>query len=175
MSTVVGVRRAGRHAPREGRGWFPGMPWTAAAVLLLGLVLALRAWVLTPYEVVSDSMAPTLEEGSTVMVDRLSVRWDAPEHQELVLFDTDDGPVIKRVVGLAGDTVRIEDAVLHVNGEPVDEPYVDLRTLDGVFFGPVVVGPDELFVLGDNRFDSIDSRTYGPIPVAAVRGRVLNP
>lgn len=176
MSPSVAAAGAARPRRRtDVASMLPGRAWVIAALVGLGLVLALRTWVLTPYEVVSDSMAPTLEEGSTVVVDRLSVRWEEPGYQELVLFDSDDGPVIKRVVGLEGDTVRIEDAVLHVNGTPVDEPYVDLRTLDGVFFGPVVVGEDQVFVLGDNRFDSIDSRAYGPIPVEAVRGRVINP
>ncbi|GGK83431.1 signal peptidase I [Ornithinimicrobium pekingense] len=151
------------------------MRWALGSVLLLAVVLAARTWVVTPFEVVSDSMAPTLPEGSTVLVDRLTPIWEDPGYQDLVLFDSPDGPVIKRVVGLEGDTVRIEDAVLHVDGEPVHEPYVDLRTLDGVFFGPVVVGEDEVFVLGDNRFDSIDSRTYGPVPLEAVRGRVIDP
>ncbi|SOC51985.1 signal peptidase I [Ornithinimicrobium cerasi] len=174
LAVPVGTRagslsRAGRRRPSR------GMTWALASLLVLGLVLALRTWVVTPFQVVSDSMAPTLPEGSTVLVDRLTLRWDGPGYQELVLFDSPDGPVVKRVVGLPGDTVRIYDAVLHVNGTPVEEPYVDLRTLDGVFFGPVEVGAGEVFVLGDNRFDSIDSRTYGPIALEAVTGRVISP
>ena len=164
---VLGQRARGRGSRTRG--------WALVGLVVLGVVLAVRTWVITPYEVVSDSMAPTLQEGSTVLVDRLLLHREAPRYQDLVLFESPDGPVIKRVVGLPGDSVRISDAVLHVNGTPVDEPYVDLRTLDGVFFGPVVVGEGELFVLGDNRFDSIDSRAYGPIPVDAVQGRVIDP
>lgn len=142
-------------------------------VLFIGAVLALRAWVVTPFAVVSDSMSPTLAEGSTVLVDRVSPHLGSPDRQDLVLFTTADGPVIKRVVGVGGDTVAMEDSVLIVNGEPVDEPYVDEVTLDGVFYHEVVVPEGYVFVLGDNRFDSVDSRNYGPVPVSAVQGRVM--
>ena len=176
MSTVLaGPDRAHGPADRGRRRRATGWRWVFGSLLVLGLVVVVRTWVVTPFEVVSDSMAPTLPEGSTVLVERVSLTWQDPGYQDLVLFDSPDGPLIKRVVGLEGDTVRIEDAVLQVNGEAVQEPYVDLRTLDGVFFGPVVVGVDEVFVLGDNRFDSIDSRTYGPVPLEAVRGRVVDP
>ncbi|WP_130012504.1 signal peptidase I [Serinicoccus sediminis] len=172
LPTTTGAGAPPQPRPRTSR---PSLRWALAFLGVLTAVLAVRTWVVTPFEVVSDSMAPTLPEGSTVLVERVSLTWQDPGRQDLVLFDSADGPVIKRVVGTEGDTVRIEDAVLQVNGEPVHEPYVDLATLDGVFFGPVVVGEDQLFVLGDNRFDSIDSRTYGPIPVDAVRGRVIAP
>ncbi len=145
--------------------------WRPAAVVFV-LLLAVRMWVITPFEVMSDSMSPTLPEGATIYVDRL-VEPREVAHQDLVLFDTAEGAVVKRVVGLPGDQIRIHDAVLHVNGVPVDEPYVDEITLDGVFFGPVTVPADHLFVLGDNRFDSIDSRDYGPVPFSAINGRVL--
>ena len=146
----------------------------AAALTLVGVAVA-RALVLTPFEVASDSMAPTLQPGSTILVDRLSLHWDDVDHQDLVLFDGVDGPTVKRVVGLAGERIEILDAVLHVDGVPVEEPYVDDVTLDGVFFGPVEVPADHVFVLGDNRFDSIDSRRLGPVPLEAVTGRVLRP
>ncbi|MGC5583543.1 signal peptidase I [Ornithinimicrobium sp. W1679] len=146
----------------------------AAALTLLGVAVA-RAFVLTPFEVASDSMAPTLEPGSTILVDRLSLHWDDVDHQDLVLFDGADGAVVKRVVGLPGERIEILDAVLHVDGQPVEEPYVDDVTLDGVFFGPVQVPDDHVFVLGDNRFDSIDSRRLGPVPLDAITGRVIHP
>lgn len=139
------------------------------------LVLAVRQWVVTPYRIDSTSMAPTITPGSTVFVAHAGLLWGDPGIQDIVAFDGAGGPMLKRVVGVAGDRVAIVDAVLHRNGVPVDEPYVDTRSLDGVFFGPVTVPDGHLFVMGDNRFPSIDSRTFGPVPVEEVTGRVLDP
>lgn len=151
------------------------MPWLLATLVVLGLVIAGRAWVLTPYRVESDSMSPTLRQGSTVLVDKLTLRLDDVDRQDLVMFTSPDGPVIKRVVAVAGDTFEMDDSVVIVNGERLEEPYVDEVTLDGVFFHQEVVPEGHVFVLGDNRFDSIDSRTYGPVPLADVEGRVIGP
>ena len=119
VTTTAGAGAPHQSRPRTRR---PFLWWALAFLAVLTSVLALRTWVVTPFEVVSDSMAPTLPEGSTVLVERVSLTWQEPDHQDLVLFDSAEGPVIKRVVGTEGDTVRIEDAVLQVDGVPVDEP-----------------------------------------------------
>ena len=77
------------------------------------------------------------------------------------------------MIGLAGDSVAISDAVLEVNARPVVEPYVDSSHMDGTYFGPVTVPPGTAFVLGDNRGSSIDSRDYGPIELDQMAGTVL--
>lgn len=147
--------------------------WLVAGIVVLLALAALRTWVVTPFTVASDSMSPTLPTGSTVIVERLSRHWREVHRQDLVLIDRPDGPTVKRVVGVGGDRIEILDAVLHINGEPVREDYVDSVTLDGVFFGPVDVPPGHVFVLGDNRFDSIDSRAFGPVSEELVKGRVV--
>lgn len=152
--------------------------WVSSVGILLAtaiVILALRQWVVTPYRVDSTSMTPTLTVGSTVFVTHVGLRGGRAQIQDIVAFDGPDGPMLKRVVGVAGDRVAIIDAVLHRNGVPVAEPYVDLGGLDGVFFGPVTVPDGHLFVMGDNRFPSIDSRTFGPVPVEDVTGRLLDP
>ncbi len=142
-------------------------------VLTLFLVMVTRAGVLEPYEVHSDSMTPTISEGQTVYVDKVTHRITDLQRGQLVVFDSPEGVNLKRVVALAGDRVEILDAVLHVNGDPVTEPYVDPDALDGIFYGPEMVPQGHVFVLGDNRFVSIDSRDYGPVPLEDVIGRVL--
>ncbi|KAB7746002.1 signal peptidase I [Nostocoides sp. F2B08] len=151
----------------------PGSRWLVATAVVVLTIIVIRTWLLTPFTVVSDSMSPTLPTGSTILVERISRYWVEIDAQDLVLLELDDGPTVKRVVGVGGDRIEILDAVLHVNGEPVREDYVDSVTLDGVFFGPVDVPPGHVFVLGDNRFDSIDSRSFGPVSQDRVRGRVI--
>jgi signal peptidase I len=142
------------------------------ATLLAGLVV--RTFVLRPLTVESTSMEPTLCPGDRVFVDL----WDPDigdlTRGDLVALrpDRSEVPVVKRVVGLPGDKVAINDALLYVNGELVDEPYVDHKSIDSVFYGPVVVPTDRFLVLGDARAVSIDSRAYGTVPADRLLGTV---
>jgi signal peptidase I len=140
----------------------------AAAVLVLVLV---RAFVAEPVRVSGDSMAPTLRSGDVVLV----ARHGGLRAGQLVLLREpgDGGPVVKRLVAVDGQTVEIRDAYLYVDGVRVDEPYVDHSRIDGVYFGPSRVPEGSVFVLGDSRDGSIDSRVFGPVRTDAVTGRVL--
>ena len=146
-----------------------------AAGLFVLLAGPVRAYVAEPFAIPSESMEPTLRPGDHVLVEKLSYRLDPPRRGDLVVFKAPDGGTlsVKRIVGVAGDRVAIEDGVLTVDGRRQDEPYVDLRRMDSVYFGPVVVPRGEVFVLGDNRSDSTDSRDYGAVPRSSLIGRVL--
>jgi signal peptidase I len=149
------------------------VPFVVVPVLVLVAVLLVTA--LEPLRVSSQSMSPTLVAGDQVLVDKLSVRWRPPAEGELVVFRDPERHelVVKRVVAVSGRTVAIEDAELVVDGVVRHEPQVDLSRIDSTYFGPVVVPPDAVFVLGDNRSESIDSRTYGAVPLDDVVGRVV--
>jgi len=144
----------------------------AGAVLVVGVVVA-RATVCDTIRVSSGSMSPTVCTGDIVLRDRL-----APAKRvtvgDIVTFPRpgDGAEQIKRVVALGGQTVAIADAVLLVDGREVPEPYVDAATIDGVYFGPVTVPPGSVFVMGDDREFSVDSRSFGPVPQERVDGRV---
>ncbi len=143
--------------------------WAAAAVL--AAVLLVRAEVVEPVRVGSDSMAPTLRRGEHVLLDKLG----AVRRGDLVAFRSpQDGELtLKRAVAVAGQTVEIRDALLYVDGRLVHEPGIDADRIDGTYFGPVTVGPGQVFVLGDNRARSVDSRVYGGVPLDAVVGRAV--
>jgi signal peptidase I len=117
-------------------------------------------------------MAPTLQRHDVVLVQKVG---DGPvRRRDLVAF-TDpihEALTVKRVVAVAGDLVEIQDAVLYVNGQPVPEPAVDQRLSDGLYFGPVSVPPGTVFLMGDNRGKSIDSRSFGPVPLTAISGHI---
>ena len=144
-------------------------------VPLVVLVAVLLVTALEPLRVSSQSMHPTLEAGDQVVVDKLSVHWRPPVEGELIVFREPDhhALVVKRVVALSGQSVAIEDAELVVDGVVRHEPQVDRSRIDSTYFGPVTVPPLSVFVLGDNRSESIDSRTYGSVPLDDVVGRVV--
>jgi signal peptidase I len=148
---------------------------TLAVLLLVLLAGILRAYVAEPFAIPSESMAPTLRPGDHVLVEKLSYRFGPPRRGELVVFRAPDGGslAVKRIVALAGDRVGIEDGVLAVNGRLQREPYIDQASVDSVYFGPVVVPRGDVFVMGDNRADSHDSRAYGAVPWRSLIGRVL--
>jgi signal peptidase I len=148
---------------------------TAAGVVLAALAVVLVRWqYLDVATVSSDSMAPTVCTGDTVLIARID-HPDTVRVDDIVTFHSpqDGGQTIKRVVAVAGQSVAIHDAVLVVDGRSVDEPYVDHASIDGVYFGTVSVPAGTVFVMGDHRETSIDSRAYGPIPVSAIDGRLL--
>jgi signal peptidase I len=144
-------------------------------LILLGVLLALRLFVAEPVKVRSDSMEPTLRPGDQVLVTKAGSRAHTPHrHDIVVLTSPANGQLlIKRVAAVGGDTVGLEDGVLVVNGKSVHEGYVDARLMDGVYFGPIQVPRGMVFVLGDNRSNSIDSRKFGPVPDSRIKGRVL--
>jgi len=149
--------------------------------LLLAVVVAavaggwwLRGNVLGSYQVESSSMEPTLCDGDRVLVDMRVGGGDLKRDDIVVVTPPGDRRlVVKRVVGLPGDRLAIRDALLFVNGRRVDEPYVDHKSIDALFYGPKVVPDRQVWVLGDNRAVSIDSRDYDGVPFSSVHGRVL--
>lgn len=149
-----------------------------AVVVACGLALVLVASVagLLPWQVVrvgSASMEPTIPSGAAVLVDRWSEEID---RMDVVVVDPPDGvgpQLVKRAVAVGGDQVALEDGVLVVNGTPVCEPSIDPALIDAEYFGPLLVPSGELFLLGDNRQTSVDSRVFGTVRADEVQGRVL--
>jgi signal peptidase I len=163
-----GVPRPPRPRGRRTRRSLAGL----AVALLVLLVSSVTG--LLPVQIMrvgSDSMSPTIAGGDLVLLDRGG---GAVERMDVVAVEHPDTGVllVKRAVALGGDSVSIEDGVLVVDAVPVCEPAIDPARLDGVWFGPVTVPPGELFLLGDDRAGSIDSRVFGTVSAGAVRGLV---
>jgi signal peptidase I len=142
---------------------------------LLGAVVLLRATVVAPVRVASASMLPTYAAGDVVLVSHRPPSLSDLDRGDLVTFRSpEDGhDALKRVIGLPGDSLVILDSELHVNGRPLSEPYVDHRLIDGYYSRTYRVPAGTVFVLGDNRGNSVDSRDYGPIPADALLGRAV--
>ncbi len=148
-------------------------------VLTLVIFLVIQTFVAQPYQVQQESMRITLEEGQYVLVDKLTPHFDSYSRGDIVVFQPPgDGaeavPFIKRVIGIGGDRVGIRDGTVYVNEVALDEPYVfGGRTTAPEDTTDWTVPADSVFVMGDNRNNSTDSRSssIGPVPVANVIGR----
>jgi signal peptidase I len=119
------------------------------------------------------SMVPTLKDGEYVLVNRLAYRNKLPERGDIIVFaspQTTDLDLIKRVIGLPGDRVRISGGVVQVNDQTLDEPYIAAAP---IYNGEWNVPEGNLFVLGDNRNDSSDSHAWNFLPIDNVIGRAI--
>jgi signal peptidase I len=169
----------------------PASPWVGRileiSILLLAFALAALirlAWLETAV-VTSGSMLPTLKVGDRVLVDHRASLRGTWARGDVVLFDSPETwagtgePLVKRVAGLPGETVALQNGALTVNGKTVAEPYLPGASNAADMppelanTTPQVLAPGQYWVLGDNRANSDDSRANGPLPVEAIRGRVL--
>lgn len=144
--------------------------------VLVALVLALlvRAFVVESFRVVGNSMEPTLYDGERLFVNKMAYRFRPPQPGDIVVFRYPLNPsrdYIKRVVAVGGQTVEIRDGRVYVDGSFLEEPYVSAR--DHSTLPPVVLRPDEVYVLGDNRRNSQDSRVFGPFARSFVKGEAV--
>lgn len=155
--------------------------WSAVIVGALVVALLIKTFLLQAFYIPSESMEPTLEVGDRVLVNKLSYDFHDVNRGDLVVFHrpetdpSDDEAIkdlIKRVVGLPGETVESIDGHVYIDGQPLEEPYVP----DGVTTtmpGPVTVPEGQVFVMGDNRENSSDSRVFGPISQDLIIGRAF--
>ena len=167
---------------RAGLGCLLELVETLALTLVIFFVV--QNFVAQPFQVKGESMEHSFEPDDYVLVDKLSPRWDPYSRGDVVVLQPPDGweaertPFIKRVIGVAGDTIQVKDGQVFVNGTALDEPYL-FADADGTRQSttsdePQWVVPDnDVFVMGDHRQASADSRLFGPIPVASVLGRAL--
>ena len=149
-------------------------------VLTLLIFLVIQNFVAQPYQVKQQSMERTLEPGQYVLVDKLTPRWSEYERGDIVVFHAPEGfrpqndvPFIKRVIGLPGDTVEIDDGTVFLNGKALDEPYVPADYRDHISREPLKVGPGQYYVLGDHRIFSNDSRMWGTVPRKDIYGKAV--
>lgn len=155
--------------------------WLLETALMIGLAFLLaqgvKTFILQPFVIPTGSMEPTIMAGDRVLAEKISIRLRDPKVGEIVVFDdpTRRHPqLIKRVVAVGGQTVDIEDGVVVVDGIPLQEGYLsDGATDPGTVPLPLTLAPDEVWLLGDNRPNSGDSRFMGPIPESLVRGRAF--
>lgn len=150
-----------------------------AVMVALAFLLAqgIKTFVVQPFVIPTGSMEPTIMIGDRVLAEKLSYRFDAPEPGHIVVFDDPSGiypQLIKRVVAVGGQTIDVRDGRVYIDDMPLDEPYVhDAMTELATLQLPLTIPNDQIWLMGDNRPNSQDSRVFGPQPVSMVKGRAF--
>ena len=156
--------------------------WTVVLVGAIGLALLIKAFLFQAYYIPSPSMSPTLLEGDRILVNKQSYNLHSVNRGDLVVFSTQEksggeDDLIKRVIGLPGEFVTVGEGRMEIDGGLLLEPYLPLRTEVNTFAPPsncfnrpeetsgCRVPGDHVFVMGDNRNNSRDSRFFGPVPI----------
>ena len=127
----------------------------APYIVIIVVVILLRTFIATPIRVNGASMDPTINNGETMVLNKLSMHMRGLRRWDIVVARADDTHLIKRVIALPGETVKYYDGVLFINGEPVEDKFSLTTTYD---FTEITVGENEYFLMGDNRAVSQDSR-----------------
>jgi signal peptidase I len=165
---------------RQKRKWRGGLR-ELLGTILIALVLVfgvVRPFVVEAFRIPSESMVPTLMVGDRVLANKFVYRFSEPKRHDIVIFGGVEGEeeetLIKRVVGVAGDEIQVQNGTLYVNGEPQEEPYLNKEPRpSGSSYGPITVPSGRIFVMGDNRDNSGDSRIFGPVPLKNVQGEAF--
>jgi signal peptidase I len=156
-----------------------GYEWLVLVAASLAVALFVRGFLIQAFYIPSESMVPTLVKNDRVLVNKLSYKLHDVHRGDIVVFDAPPGAataqvkdLIKRVIGLPGETIEGRNGTIFINNKPLDEPYLppDVRSRD---FPPAKVPPDKIWVLGDNRQDSRDSTFFGPITEHSIVGRAF--
>ncbi len=163
--------------------------WIRSILIALVLALLTRATVVQAFRIPTTSMEDTLLRGDFLLANKFiygakipftDIRLPKirePKRGDIIVFrhPTEKKDFIKRCIGVPGDTIEIRNDIVYVNGKPLDEPY---KKLDGLprassNFGPIVVPEGHLFMLGDNRHNSYDSREWGPLDMKYIKGKAM--
>jgi signal peptidase I len=165
-----------RHLSRSARS---AIEWVAVIVGALVVALVVKTFLIQAFYIPSESMVPTLKVGDRVLVNKLSYSRGDVDRGDIVVFARPGGPgadgiadLIKRVVALPGETIEGRDGGVYIDGRPLDETYLPEGVTTGPF-PPYTVPDDEVWVMGDNRGASDDSRRFKGVPLDDVVGRAF--
>ncbi|HBB64488.1 MAG: signal peptidase I, signal peptidase I [candidate division WS6 bacterium GW2011_GWC1_33_20] len=170
----------GKARATEVLGAVGGFISSFAETVLVALVLAivLYLFIMTPHEVVGNSMYPTYKNGEFLMANKFTYKFAVPQRGDVIIFQySDTQDFIKRIIGIPGDEVMIKDGKIYINGEQLKESnYLDASVITNggsyIHEGQTItVQEGEYFVCGDNRPNSSDSREFGPIAKEKIKGK----
>ncbi|WP_341527264.1 signal peptidase I [Nostoc sp. UHCC 0302] len=168
-----------KEAPKSSKVWRSWQENLTLIAIALSLAILIRTFIAEPRYIPSDSMLPTLHTGDRLVVEKVSYRLHLPKTGDIIVFQPPaelqrrgypkDQAFIKRVIGQPGEVINITGGKVYLNSRPLSEDYI--AEPPNQPFPPVKVPEDELFVMGDNRNDSNDSRYWGFLPRKNIIGR----
>lgn len=150
--------------------------WIRDVVVAVLVAFIIVVFFYQPVKVEGTSMLPELVDQERLFVNKFVYRVEEIQRHDIVVFRYPPDPersYIKRVIGIPGDVVEIRNGVLFLNGNRLDESYVPPEYFDAASFGPVEVGPESYFVMGDHRSQSNDSRMWGLVPKSNIYGKAV--
>ena len=150
------------------------LEWALTIIIPVVAALLIHQYLFTFARVDGTSMLDTLHENNIMGVSRLHYRLNEPQRGEIITCNyPEDGNklFVKRIIGLPGETIEIREGTVYIAGEPIAETY--LTRVDDQSMDPITLAKDEIFVMGDNRPVSRDSRAVGPLTLDEIYGRVL--
>ena len=169
-----------RPGPASGRSVV--REYAEALIIAVLLALVIRTFVVQAFKIPSGSMLPTLQIGDHILVNKFVYAFRPVRRGDIIVFkfpQDESRDFIKRVIGLPGETVEIRGTQVLINGRPLSEPYAVysdsslVRSLERDRLGPLQVPPGHLFMMGDNRDHSLDSRVWGFLDQAKVKGQAF--
>jgi len=150
--------------------------WVRDLIISLAISAFIIVFLYQPVKVEGTSMMPSLDDQERIFINKFVYRIEPIQHGDIIVFRYPRDPAksfIKRVIGVAGDHVRIEDGRVYLNGKQLVEDYVPRTYEDDRSYPDVVVPPDSYFVLGDHRSLSNDSRDFGPVDASYIYGKAV--
>ncbi len=150
--------------------------WLRDLVISLAISAFIIIFLYQPVKVEGTSMMPSLEDQERIFVNKFVYRLEPIGRGDIVVFRYPRDPsksYIKRVIGMAGDKIRIDAGLVYVNGQPLAEPYVPAEYVDARSYPEFTVPPDSYFVLGDHRSMSNDSRDFGAVNQSFIYGKAV--
>jgi signal peptidase I len=165
-------------SPEAPFSWRAILEIVQALALAVVISVVLNLFVVQVTEVRQKSMESTLEQNDRVLVSKLDYRFGVPQRGDIIVFNPPNDssiPYVKRVIAVGGETIDLRDGKVFVNGKLVEVPQATGNTLPQApqITYPFTVPAGDVFVLGDNRLFSSDSRTFGPVPVPSIIGKVI--
>ena len=164
------LQNEGLSRKRKALRWLREVLETILPAVLIAFLINL--FLAQATQVHGQSMEPTLHSDQRLVVEKVSYRLHGPRRGDIVVLKSPQQSselLIKRVIGLPGETVEIRQGQVYINGQELDEPY--LERFSGGNWGPIIIPPLQVFVLGDNRSFSNDSRAFGMVPIENIVGR----
>jgi signal peptidase I len=161
---------------RRSKSWLKEIKeWTVSLGIALVVALLFQNYVYAQSEVQNVSMQNTLVAGQRLIEDKWSYYFHEPRHGDIVIINGPESELrlIKRVVGVPGDVIDIQNGEVYLNGQSIEEEYVKGQTFAGSISVPFTVKEGQLFVMGDNREHSLDSRSLGPISRSSIEGKAV--